>query len=113
MDMNFQAILSSFKNQSTGTDAFKNLKNACEQYLKQSSDLNEKAATYLIYGFARSYVILYEDEAVTTEFAQASKETLMNYMSHLNKALLTQDDSIILSALNQVSNDYMQGSRVF
>lgn len=113
MDMNFQTILSSFKNQSTGTDAFKNLENACEQYLKQSPDLNEKSATYLIYGFARSYVILYEDEAVTTEFARASKETLMNYMSHLNEALLTQDDSLILSALNQVSNDYMQGSRVF
>ncbi|WP_284117432.1 hypothetical protein [Acinetobacter seifertii] len=111
--MNFQTILSSFKNQSTGTDGFKNLKNACEQYLKQSPDLNQKSATYLIYGFARSYVILYEDEAVTTEFARASKETLMNYMSHLNEALLTQDDSLILSALNQVSNDYMQGSRVF
>jgi len=73
----------------------------------------KKSATYLIYGFARSYVILYEDEAVTSEFAQASKETLMNYMSHLNEALLTQDDSLILNALNQVSNDYMQGSRVF
>ena len=113
MDMNFQTILSSFKNQSTGTDAFKNLKNACEQYLKQSSNLNEKAAAYLIYGFARSYVILYEDEAVTTEFAQASKATLMNYMNHLNEALLTENHSIILCALNQVSNDYMQGSRVF
>ncbi|MDR2248658.1 hypothetical protein [Acinetobacter sp.] len=111
--MNFQAILSSFKNQSTGTDAFKNLKSACEQYLKQSSDLNEKAATYLIYGFARSYVILYEDEAVTTEFAQTSKETLINYINCLNEALLTQDDSVILDALNQVSRDYMQGSRVF
>ncbi|HFX6223094.1 hypothetical protein [Acinetobacter nosocomialis] len=113
MDMNFQTILSSFKNQSTGTDAFKNLKNACEQYLKQSSNLNEKAATYLIYGFARSYVILYEDEAVTTEFAQASKEALMNHMNHLNEALLTENHSTILSALNQVSNDYMQGPRVF
>ncbi|MFH3940895.1 hypothetical protein WDA44_10585 [Acinetobacter nosocomialis] len=113
MDMNFQTILSSFKNQSTGTDAFKNLKNACEQYLKQSSNLNEKAAAYLIYGFARSYVILYEDEAVTIEFAQASKEALMNYMNHLNEALLTENHSTILCALNQVSNDYMQGSRVF
>ncbi|MBW3039111.1 hypothetical protein JGX52_20750, partial [Acinetobacter baumannii] len=80
---------------------------------KQSSNLNEKAAAYLIYGFARSYVILYEDEAVTTEFAQASKETLMNYMNHLNEALLTENHSKILCALNQVSNDYMQGSRVF
>jgi len=113
MDMNFQTILSSFKNQSTGTDAFKNLKNACEQSLKQSSDLNENAATYLIYGFARSYVILYEDEAVTSEFARTSKEILINYMNCLNETLLTQDNSRILSALNQVSHDYMQGSRVF
>ncbi|MFH4190993.1 hypothetical protein WAJ15_08010, partial [Acinetobacter baumannii] len=36
--MNFQTILSSFKNQSTGTDAFKNLKSACEHHLKHSSD---------------------------------------------------------------------------
>ncbi|HCQ9872858.1 hypothetical protein [Acinetobacter baumannii] len=114
MDMNFQTILSSFKNQSTGTDAFKNLKSACEHHLKHSSDLNEKAVIYLIYGFARSYrFILYEDEAVTTEFAQASKEMLVNYMNRLNEALSTQDDHIILKTLNQVSNDYMQGSRLF
>ncbi|OTU31602.1 hypothetical protein [Acinetobacter baumannii] len=113
MNMNFQTILSSFKNQSTGTDAFKNLKSACEHHLKHSSDLNEKAVIYLIYGFARSYVILYEDEAVTTDFAQASKEMLVNYMNRLNEALSTQDDHIILKTLNQVSNDYMQGSRLF
>ncbi|MFH3666407.1 hypothetical protein WAI17_12130 [Acinetobacter baumannii] len=113
MNMNFQTILSSFKNQSTGTDAFKNLKSACEHHLKHSSHLNEKAVIYLIYGFARSYVILYEDEAVTTDFAQASKEMLVNYMNRLNEALSTQDDHIILNTLNQVSNDYMQGSRIF
>ncbi|WP_250621782.1 hypothetical protein, partial [Acinetobacter pittii] len=78
--MNFQTILLSFKNQSTGTDAFKDLKNACEQSLKESQDTKEKAAVYLIYGFARSYVILYEDEAVTTEFAHTSKTQLIAYM---------------------------------
>lgn len=91
----------------------KNLKSACEHHLKHSSHLNEKAVIYLIYGFARSYVILYEDEAVTTDFAQASKEMLVNYMNRLNEALSTQDDHLILNTLNQVSNDYMQGSRIF
>lgn len=113
MDMNFQTILLSFKNQSTGTDAFKDLKNACEQSLKESKNTKEKAAVYLIYGFARSYVILYEDEAVTTEFANVSKTTLIGYMECLNKALLSQDDSAILNALNQVTDNYIKSSRVF
>lgn len=113
MDMNFQTILLFFKNQSTGTDAFKDLKNACEQSLKESQDIKEKAAVYLVYGFARSYVILYEDEAVTTEFAHTSKIQLIAYMESLNEALLSQDDSAILSALNQVSDDYIKSSRVF
>lgn len=113
MDMNFQTILLSFQNQSTGTDAFKELKNACEQSLKESQNTKEKAAVYLIYGFARSYVILYEDEAVTSEFANTSKSTLIDYMECLNEALLSQNDSAILNALNQVSDDYIKSSRVF
>jgi len=111
--MNFQTILLSFKNQSTCTDAFKDLKNACEQFLKESQNTKEKAAVYLIYGFARSYVILYEDEAVTSEFANTSKTKLIDYMECLNEALLSQNDSAILNALNQVSDDYIKSSRVF
>ncbi len=113
MDMNFQTILLSFQNQSTGTDAFKDLKNACEQSLKESQNTKEKAAVYLIYGFARTYVILYEDEAVTSEFANTSKSKLIDYMECLNEALLNQNDSAILDALNQVSDDYIKSSRVF
>lgn len=113
MDMNFQTILLSFKNQSTGTDAFKDLKNACEQSLKESQNTKEKASVYLIYGFARSYVILYEDEAVTSEFANTSKSKLIEYMECLNEALLSQNDSAILNALNLVSDDYIKSSRVF
>lgn len=113
MDMNFQTILLSFQNQSTGTDAFKDLKNACEQSLKESQNTKEKAAVYLIYGFARSYVILYEDEAVTSEFANTSKSMLIEYMECLNEALLSKDDRAILNALNQVSDDYIKSSRVF
>lgn len=113
MDMNFQTILLSFQNQSTGTDAFKDLKNACEQSLKESQNTKEKAAVYLIYGFARTYVILYEDEAVTSEFANTSKSKLIDYMECLKEALLNQNDSAILDALNQVSDDYIKSSRVF
>lgn len=113
MYMNFQTILLNFKNQSTGTDAFKDLKNACEQSLKESQNTKEKAAVYLIYGFARSYVLLYEDEAVTTEFSHASKTQLITYMERLNQALLSHEDSAILNALNQVSDDYIKSSRIF
>ncbi|MNS02376.1 hypothetical protein D3C72_336840 [compost metagenome] len=58
-------------------------------------------------------MILYEDEAVTTEFANVSKTTLIDYMECLNEALLSQDDSAILNALNQVTDNYIKSSRVF
>lgn len=58
-------------------------------------------------------MILYEDEAVTSEFANTSKSTLIDYMECLNEALLSQNDSAILNALNQVSDDYIKSSRVF
>ena len=41
MDMNFQTILSSFKNQSTGTGAFKNLKNE-NQFLSIVENQDQK-----------------------------------------------------------------------
>ena len=73
----------------------------------------EQTALFLIYGFAKNYVLLYEDQAVTADFSNAAKTQLLTYMQQLNAALETQDKALILERLNQVTQDYMLSSRVF
>lgn len=67
----------------------------------------------MIYGFAKNYVLLYEDQAVTAEFSTAAKTQLLNYMQQLNDALQTQNKALILDSLNHVTQHYMLSSRVF
>ena len=111
--MMFSALLEQFQNLSSGSDAFKQLKNQCEAHiLNVDSDL-EKSTLFLVYGFAKNYVLLYEDQGVTAEFSAAAKAQLLGYMQQLNDALQSGDKSLILDALNQVTVEYMQSSRVF
>jgi hypothetical protein len=112
--MNFSTIFQNFKSLSTGTDAFKQLKNECEQtLLSPTSNTLDHSSLLLIYGFAKNYVLLYEDEAVTSQFAQSAKQQLIEYMSILDKALQEQNAQAILQALNSISNQYMKSSRIF
>lgn len=110
--MYFSTIFEKFKTLSAGTDAFKQLKNECEQALQTSSDLDQ-TALFLIYGFAKNYVLLYEDEAVESDFAQSVKQQLLEYMQLLNDALQQKDLVLILQAQNQVTSQYMKSSRIF
>ena len=66
-----------------------------------------------IYGFAKNYVLLYEDEAVTSHFAQSAKQQLIDYMMILDEALQEQNAQAILQTLNSISNQYMKSSRIF
>ena len=84
--MIFQSILTQFQTLSSGTDAFKQLKQVCEQSIPLATDSSEQTALFLIYGFAKNYVLLYEDQAVTSEFAQAAKQQLLDYMLKLDSA---------------------------
>lgn len=111
--MNFKAILLNFSQLPSGTDTFKQLKQLCEQQLGQPQPSLEKTALFLISGFAKNYVLLYEDQAIRPEFAQNAKNQLLGYMQRLSDALESADEARILEALNQVSSDYMQSSRVF
>ena len=111
--MNFSTIFGTFKSLSTGTDAFKQLKNECEQALNTSSIRTDQTALFIIYGFAKNYVLLYEDEAVESSFAQTAKQQLLNYMQILNDALQNGHAETILQSQNQVSQHYMQSSRIF
>ena len=111
--MVFQSLLEQFQALPFGTDSFKQLKNHCEQQIKTANLALEQTALFLIYGFAKNYVLLYEDQAVTAQFSNAAKTQLLTYMQQLNAALATQDKALILERLNQVTQDYMHSSRVF
>lgn len=111
--MIFPTLLKQFENLSSGSDAFKQLKNQCETHILNADADLEKTTLFLIYGFAKNYVLLYEDQAVTAEFSAAAKTQLLGYMQQLNQAIETGDKALILDSLNQVTADYMQSSRIF
>ena len=111
--MVFQSLLEQFQALPSGTDSYKKHKNHCEQQIKTANLALEQTALFLIYGFAKNYVLLYEDQAVTAQFSNAAKTQLLTYMQQLNATLETQDKALILERLNQVTQDYMLSSRVF
>ena len=111
--MMFQSLFEQFQALPSGTDSFKQLKNHCEQQIKTTDLALEQTALFLIYVFAKNYVLLYEDQAVTADFSNAAKTQLLTYMQQLNAAFETQDKALILDRLNQVTQDYMLSSRVF
>jgi hypothetical protein len=109
----FSAILEQFQNLPFGTDAFKQLKINCENQILDCESDFEKTALFMIYGFAKNYVLLYEDQAITAEFASKAKSQLLDYMHQFNTALHTNNSQKILEIYNQVSNHYMHSSRIF
>lgn len=111
--MNFQSIFETFQTLPNGTDAYQQLKHQCEQAIVAADHPLEHNALFLIYGFAKNYVLLYEDQAVTPVFADKVKAQIVAYMYELNEALSTKDASSILTALNNVSKQYIGSSRIF
>jgi hypothetical protein len=111
--MKFQFIFENFKALSNGTDAFKQLKILCEKEIGNDDNNLDSSALFFIYGFARNYVLLYEDQEVNPEFAKKAKNQLIDYMSELNTALITQDSNLILDTLNNISKKYFKSSRIF
>ncbi|ENX40497.1 hypothetical protein [Acinetobacter sp. NIPH 2100] len=111
--MNFQSIFETFQTLPNGTDAYKQLKHQCEQAIVAAEYPLEPNALFLIYGFAKNYVLLYEDQEVTPVFADKVKAQIVAYMHELNEALSTKDTSHVLTALNNVSKQYFESSRIF
>ena len=111
--MTFQAIFETFQTLPNGTDAYQQLKNECEQAIIRAENPLEHCSLFLIYGFAKNYVLLYEDQAVTPVFADKVKAQIVTYRHELNEALSTKDTSRILTALNNVSKQYVGSSRIF
>ncbi len=108
--MNLSHISDTFENSPAGTDAFLNVKQAMLALI--ASDSGHAAAYFVLYGHARNYVILHDDEAITTEFAQASKAQLLRYMRAI-EAAIPAGPAAVLQALNGNVSDYLASSKPF
>ncbi|WP_150956538.1 MULTISPECIES: hypothetical protein [Acinetobacter] len=111
--MTFQTIFETFQALPNGTDTYKKIKSQCEQAIIQAEHPLEHCALLLIYGFTKNYVLLYEDQPVSPDFSSKVKAQLTHYMQEINNALATEDAASILAALNDVSKQYIDSSRIF
>jgi hypothetical protein len=109
--MTFTQAVSNFANSLPGTDAYSALKKAMLELIKQ--DPLASSAYFLIAGFARTYVMLYEDQEIKPEFAKTSQQEMLGYLERLDKAIQSGDKANLLDAMNKVVSDYDKGSKVF
>ena len=107
--MDFTTIITGFAQSAPGTDAFLQVKDQVLALIK--SDPDNAAAYFLVYGFARSYVILHDDEGVTTEIASAAQEQLLSYMRAIEPVL--GDAKGLVDAMNQIVLDYDRRRQFF
>ena len=106
--MNFSTAVQEFRQALPGTDAFKRVRVQCEQIIR---NVPEHATMCFVIGeFCRAYVLFYEDQEVSPEFAHRVKAQLLGYMDCLEIALTSVDERAMIAALNQVVADYA-GSR--
>lgn len=101
--MNFHEICSKFADASSGSDAFKVFYRDAFQLMKIDP---ENAGLYFVVGIAaQSFVRMYEDQGVTTEFADAAKATLVKLNAEIVEALATNPEKR-LRLLGEVAIDY-------
>ena len=79
--MNLAEIVSQFESGEAGTDAYVELRAQCLPLIE--TDPANAAAYFLIANFARSYVMLYEEEAVTVEVARKAKTAMLDYLHRI------------------------------
>ncbi len=101
--MTFQDTTAQFEKSAGGTDDFKRLYKESFQLMKNDVD---NAALYFVVGVAaHAYVIQYEDQAVTQEFAENAKATLAGFCQKICRALAA-DPATRLRLLGEVASDY-------
>lgn len=108
--MNFTEITDQFDASVPGTDAFLKVKEGMHRLI--SEDSGRAAAYFLIYGFARSYVILHDDEGISTDFAERAKTQLLHYMRQIETSL-QNDATTLLEAMNKIVSDYETARQAF
>jgi hypothetical protein len=108
--MKFSDLTNALESSVPGTDAFRAVKDGTHALIAE--DAKRAAACFLIYGFARNYVILHDDEPITPQFADASKNQLLGYMRSLESAM-AQDEAALLHAMNNIVQHYVKSSKPF
>jgi hypothetical protein len=108
--MKFSDLTMALEASVPGTDAFLAVKHGTHALIAE--DPGRAAAWFLIYGFARNYVILHDDEPITPEFAEAAKNQLLGYMRTLESAMAHGEGSL-LHAMNDVVQHYVQSNKPF
>lgn len=109
--MDLTTLISKFEQSPPGTDAYKTLKADCLDAIK--SDPNNASAYFMVSRFARSYVLLHEEEAVSVEVAQNAKQQMLDYLGRIRSVAVHGTAESRLSSLNSIVLDYLQSERLF
>ena len=109
--MTFSEVTKTFATSLPGTDSYVKLRKAMRVLIQE--DPSNAAVYFLIFGFARTYVMLYEDQEVSPQFAEDNQKLMLSYLNILDEALKKQDAESIYQALNKVVNEYENSKKVF
>lgn len=109
--MAFSEVVKTFASSLPGTDTYVKLRKAMQQLIQE--DPNNASVYFLIFGFARTYVMLYEDQEVSPQFAEDNQKLMLSYLNILEDALKQSDSASLYQALNRVVNEYENSKKVF
>jgi hypothetical protein len=109
--MVFTEVTKTFAASLPGTDSYVKLRNAMQTLIQE--DTKNAAVYFLIFGFARTYVMLYEDQEISPKFAEDNQKLMLSYLNILDEALKKQDTGSIYQALNKVVNEYENSKKFF
>lgn len=109
--MTFSDAVSAFSTSLPGTDAYVKLRQSMQTLIKRDPD--HAAVYFLIFGFARTYVMLYEDQEVSPQFAEENQTIMLSYLKSLEQALNQNKPNELYLALNEVVNRYEKSKKTF
>ncbi|WP_085246828.1 hypothetical protein [Gilliamella mensalis] len=109
--MTFSDVTKTFATSLPGTDSYVKLQKAMSALIQE--DPQNASVYFLIFGFARTYVMLYEDQEISPQFAEENQNLMLSYLNILDEALNKQDAQSIYHALNKVVNEYENSKKVF
>ncbi|MDF7671252.1 hypothetical protein PT276_08620 [Orbaceae bacterium ESL0721] len=109
--MTFSEVVKSFASSLPGTDTYVKLRKSMQTLIHE--DPKNAAAYFLFFGFSRTYVMLYEDQEVSPQFAEENQQVMLSYLKIVEEALNKHDDQSVYVALNHVVNKYENSKKVF
>lgn len=109
--MAFSEVVNQFAKSLPGTDTYVKLRKEMQQLIQE--DPSNASVYFLIFGFARTYVMLYEDQEVSPQFAEDNQKLMLSYLKILDEALKEKDSANLYDSLNRVVNEYENSKKVF